>query len=118
MLALLPHTPVVTLSVLLQRIGEWYAISRQWIIDLFSGARLGAVEITLLALVGLLLVLIIVQAVSYRARRRKWLAMKPYHRVESSSELILMAPEGTIRYSNPAEAVWITGASRRASPRI
>jgi len=117
MLALLPHTPAVTLSVLLQRIGEWYAISRQWIIDLFSGARLGAVEITLLALVGLLLVLIIVQAVSYRARRRKWLAMKPLidGAVESSSELILMASaEGTIRYSNPAaEAVFgITGGKQ------
>ena len=109
MLTLLPqvHGVFLTGTIIIQRIKEWYAASRQWLAGLFSGIQMdaGTLQIGFIIVVGLLLVLVVVLAISNRTKRRGWMAMKPLidGAVESAAEPILMvSAEGDIRYANPA----------------
>ena len=114
MLALPPQIRGAILSdcIICQRIAEWYAASRQWLMGQLSGIRLdiNTLRIGFLIVVGLLLLMLLIQSLSHRARRKNWLSMKPLidGAIESSGDLILMvSPEGDIQYANPAaEAVF------------
>ena len=108
--ALLPQIRgVLMVSAVFQRIEEWYAASRQWLLDLFSGVRMdiNTLKIGFLSVVGLLLLLLLIQSLSHSARRKKWLKKKPLidGAIEASNDLILtVSPEGDIQYANPAAA--------------
>lgn len=108
MLPLLPQIHgILMVSTILQRIGEWYDASRQWLMGLFSGMRLdiNTLKIGFIAVVALLLLMLLIQALSHRSRRKNWQKRKPLidGAIEASSDLILtVSPEGDIRYGNPA----------------
>jgi EAL domain-containing protein (putative c-di-GMP-specific phosphodiesterase class I)/PAS domain-containing protein len=124
MLESLPQLHGVFLSdCVFCKIWDQFVLSWQKFIALFSGAGLSidTLKIGFLAVIGLLLLLIAIQSLSYRSRRKSWQAFKPLIEgaIESAPELILMvSPEGDIRYANPvAESVLsLTGEDEADGP--
>ena len=112
--ALLPQIRGVFLSncIICQHIKEWYTASRQWLMGLLTGVQLdiNTLRMGFLIVVGLLLLMLLIQALSHRSKRKNWLAIRPLidGAVEASDDLILMvSPDGDIQYANPAaEAVF------------
>lgn len=89
------------------RIWDQIVASWQRLMGIFSGAMIdvNTLKIGFIAVVALLLLLILIQSLSHRARRKSWMAFRPLidGAIESSHDLILMVTEeGDIRYANPA----------------